>query len=72
MKIKKKLKGRVTGVFVIECIYAAVTAVATAASPFGEINTLFSMGWVLRLLLCAVMLVLCIRTGDGVISETEK
>lgn len=71
-EIKKKLKGRVTGVFVIECIYAAVTAVATAASPFGEINTLFSMGWVLRLLLCAVMLVLCIRTGDGVISETEK
>ena len=69
---KKKLKRRATAAFIFETIYAFATVVSVVAAPFGDINTLFSMGWVLRLLLSIVMLVLCIWTGDGIKNETGK
>ena len=71
-EIKKKLKRRATAAFIFETIYAFATVVSVVAAPFGDINTLFSMGWVLRLLLSIVMLVLCIWTGDGIKNETGK
>lgn len=71
-EIKKKLKRRANLTFAFEIIYAFVTVAAAVMSPFGDINTLFSMGWVLRMILCMVVLVLCMWTGDGIKSETGK
>ena len=71
-EIKKKLKRRANRTFAFEIIYAFVTVAAAVMSPFGDINTLFSMGWVLRMILCMVVLVLCMWTGDGIKSETGK
>lgn len=71
-EIKKKLKSRATATFASEALYAFATVAAVVTAPLGDINTLFSMGWVLRMLLCAVVLVLCIWTGDGIKNETGK
>lgn len=70
--VKKQLKKRVTVTFVLQCIYVAVSVAATVAAPFGDLNVLYSMGWVARLVLCVAMIISAMLAGDGIISETEK
>lgn len=70
--VKKRLKKRVTATFVLQCIYAAASVAAIILSPLGDISTIYSMGWVARLVLCAAMTISAEIAGDGILSETEK
>ena len=70
--VKKQLKKRVTLTFVLQCIYAAVSVAAIVLAPLGDLNVIYSMGWVARFVLCAAMMISAELAGDGILNETEK